>query len=134
SATSAISSRSRRGPPCRTCRGRAAAAPAERTEDSPVATFLTTLLDASLTWRDLEWLRSITRLPIVLKGVLRADDAVRAVDHGVAAIAVSNHGGRQLDTAVASIDALAPIAEAVEGRAEVFVDGGVRRGTDVVKA
>src|SRR5204863_2630301 len=60
--------------------------------------------------------------------------AQRAVDHGVAAIAVSNHGGRQLDTALATIDALGPVTEAVEGRAEVFVDGGIRRGTDVVKA
>src|SRR5204863_2448542 len=60
--------------------------------------------------------------------------AQRAVDHGVAAIAVSNHGGRQLDTALATIDALGPVTEAVEGRAEVFVDGGIRRGTDVIKA
>jgi 4-hydroxymandelate oxidase len=102
--------------------------------DSPVATYLTQVLDSTFAWRDLEWIRSITKLPIVIKGVLRADDAVRAVEYGVDAIAVSNHGGRQLDTAVATIDALGPIAEAVEGRVELFVDGGVRRGTDVLKA
>lgn len=90
--------------------------------------------DASLTWNDVEWLRTITNLPIVVKGVLRADDALRAVDAGVAGIVVSNHGGRQLDTAIAGIDALPAIATAVEGSCQVFLDGGVRRGTDVVKA
>jgi len=91
-------------------------------------------LDASLTWDDIEWLRSITDLPVLVKGVLRADDAVRAVEAGVAGIVVSNHGGRQLDTAIATIDALADVAAAVDGRCEVLLDGGVRRGTDIVKA
>src|SRR5439155_4023520 len=73
-------------------------------------------------------------LPLVLKGVLRADDARRAVDHGAAAIVVSNHGGRQLDTAVASLRALPEIAAAVGDKTLVLMDGGVRRGTDIVKA
>lgn len=90
--------------------------------------------DASLTWEDVGWLRSITDLPIVVKGVLRPDDALAAVSAGVAGIVVSNHGGRQLDTAVAGIDALPAIAEAVDNRCEVLLDGGIRRGTDVVKA
>ena len=101
---------------------------------SALAAYFATLLDASLSWQDLDWLRSITRLPILLKGVIRADDAVRALEHGVAGIVVSNHGGRQLDTAPATIEALPAIADAVAGRAEILVDGGVRRGTDVVKA
>ncbi|MDR5683313.1 MAG: alpha-hydroxy acid oxidase [Armatimonadota bacterium] len=90
--------------------------------------------DRSLSWGDLAWLRSLTRLPIVLKGVLTAEDAQQAVEHGVEAVWVSNHGGRQLDRAVAAIDALAEIVDAVGGRAEVYVDSGIRRGTDVVTA
>lgn len=97
-------------------------------------TFIHDNFDASLQWTDVEWLRSITDLPIVVKGVLRADDALRAVDAGVAGIVVSNHGGRQLDTAIAGIDALAAIATAVGDRCEILLDGGIRRGTDVVKA
>lgn len=90
--------------------------------------------DPSLTWRDVEWLRARTRLPLVVKGILRPDDARAAVASGASAIVVSNHGGRQLDGAVATIDALPPIADAVAGACEVLMDGGVRRGTDVVKA
>ncbi|MDH3260560.1 MAG: alpha-hydroxy-acid oxidizing protein [Acidimicrobiia bacterium] len=97
-------------------------------------TYIHDNFDGSLTWDDVEWLHSITDLPMVVKGVLRADDAVRAVEAGVAGVLVSNHGGRQLDTAIAGIDALPAIAAAVDGRAAVFVDGGIRRGTDVVKA
>ena len=102
--------------------------------DSGLAAFFADLLDASLTWRDVEWLRSITRLPVVVKGVLRADDARQAVERGAAAVVVSNHGGRQLDTALATVRALPEVVDAVGGRVEVLVDGGVRRGTDVVKA
>ena len=91
-------------------------------------------LDPGLTWRTLEWLRSITALPIVVKGILRADDAAHAVDHGAAAVIVSNHGGRQLDGALATAAALPDVVGAVAGRAEVLVDGGIRRGTDVLKA
>ena len=89
---------------------------------------------AFFSWKDLEALQRSTRIPIVLKGVMRADDAARAVDHGVAALVVSNHGGRQLDGVPATIDALEAVVAAVAGRCEVFVDGGVRWGTDVVRA
>ena len=91
-------------------------------------------LDPSLTWEALDWLGRQTRLPLVVKGVLRADDAARAVAAGVAGVWVSNHGGRQLDGAEAGIRALPAVVEAVAGRAEVYVDGGIRRGTDVLKA
>ncbi len=87
-----------------------------------------------LTWESLSWLRSITSLPIVLKGILTAEDALLAVEHGIDGIVVSNHGGRQLDTAIPSIEALPEVVEAVAGRCEVYVDGGIRRGTDILKA
>jgi 4-hydroxymandelate oxidase len=90
--------------------------------------------DPSVTWRDLGWLRSLSPLPVVLKGVLRPDDARRAADEGVEAIVVSNHGGRQLDGAIASLDALPAVAEAAGDRLEVLLDGGIRRGTDVLTA
>jgi len=92
------------------------------------------LVDKSLTWRDLEWLRSITALPILVKGILTAEDAELACEAGVDGIVVSNHGGRQLDGVAASLDALPEVVEAVADRAEVLMDGGIRRGTDVVKA
>jgi 4-hydroxymandelate oxidase len=88
----------------------------------------------SLTWESLAWLRSLTPLPIVLKGILTAEDAVLAVKHGVDGIIVSNHGGRQLDGVSASIEALPEVVEAVDGRCEVYLDGGIRRGTDILKA
>jgi isopentenyl diphosphate isomerase/L-lactate dehydrogenase-like FMN-dependent dehydrogenase len=87
-----------------------------------------------LTWKSLEWLRSITSLPIILKGILTAEDALLAVEHGVNGIVVTNHGGRQLDTSIPSIVALPEIVEAVNGRFEIYLDGGIRRGTDVLKA
>jgi len=90
--------------------------------------------DPGLTFDDIEWLRGIADLPVVVKGVLRGDDAVACIDAGAAAVAVSNHGGRQLDTVAASADVLAEVADAVGERAEVYVDGGIRRGTDVIKA
>jgi 4-hydroxymandelate oxidase len=105
-----------------------------REGESGLAVHVRDLLDPSLTWEDVDWLRSVTRLPVVIKGIVRGDDASRAVDHGAAGIVVSNHGGRQLDTTVASVDALPEVVAAVAGRAEVYVDGGVRRGTDVLKA
>jgi 4-hydroxymandelate oxidase len=89
---------------------------------------------AELGWRHLGWLRRITRLPIVIKGVTHPADALLAVERGVDAIVVSNHGGRQLDTVPASIELLPAIADAVGGRIPVLLDGGVRRGTDVIKA
>jgi len=91
-------------------------------------------LDPTLTWESLDWLIAHTRLPVLVKGVLRADDASRAVDHGVAGVLVSNHGGRNLDTVPATIDVLPGVAEAVAGRVPLLLDGGVRRGVDVVKA
>jgi isopentenyl diphosphate isomerase/L-lactate dehydrogenase-like FMN-dependent dehydrogenase len=92
------------------------------------------LLDASVSWRDLEWIASQSQLPVVLKGVVTAEDAQLAVEHGAAAVVVSNHGGRQLDGVPATLDALPEVAEAIAGRAEVYLDGGIRRGTDVAKA
>ena len=85
------------------------------------------------TWEDLAWLRDTTRLPIILKGVLTPEDAVRAVESGVEVVYVSNHGGRQLDHAPATIDLLPEIARVVAGRAELLVDSGFVRGTDVIK-
>jgi 4-hydroxymandelate oxidase len=90
--------------------------------------------DKAITWRDLEWLVEATTLPVVVKGILSPADALLAVEHGAKGIVVSNHGGRQLDSAVASIDALPAIAAAVGDRGELYLDGGIRRGTDVVKA
>ena len=86
-----------------------------------------------LTWADIAWLRSITSLPLVLKGLLTADDALLAVEHGIDGIVVSNHGGRQLDTVPATIEALPEVLEAVNGRCEVYLDGGIRRGTNALK-
>lgn len=101
---------------------------------SSFAAYVHDLFDATLTWSAVEWLRAQTRLPVLLKGILTADDAERAIEAGVSGVIVSNHGGRQLDGAVASIDALPEVADAVAGRAEVLMDGGIRRGTDVLKA
>ena len=101
---------------------------------SALAHHVATRHDASLGWRDLEWLAGLTPLPLVLKGVLRPDDAARATASGVAALVVSNHGGRQLDGVPASLDALPPVLDAVAGRCPVLMDGGVRWGTDVLKA
>lgn len=101
---------------------------------SQLARFIEGMRDPSFGWKDLEWLRSLSPLPLVLKGLVRADDARRAVDHGAAGVVVSNHGGRQLDTAIAGIRALPEVVDAVGDRTLVMVDGGIRRGTDVLKA
>jgi 4-hydroxymandelate oxidase len=101
---------------------------------SALNAYVAGLFDASLTWKDLEWLRGITKLPILVKGILRPDDALLSLDHGASGVIVSNHGGRQLDTVPPSIDALPAIAEALRGRGELLMDGGVRRGTDILKA
>jgi len=89
---------------------------------------------AIITWPDIEWLRSLTTLPLVLKGILDPDDAEQAISAGAAGIVVSNHGARNIDTLPATIDALPAIAERVAGRIPVIVDGGIRRGTDVLKS
>ena len=92
------------------------------------------LARAAVTWDDLRWIRQLWRGPIVVKGVLIGDDARRAVDEGAAAVVVSNHGGRQLDCVPASIRALPEVVKAVNGQAEILMDGGIRRGTDIAKA
>jgi 4-hydroxymandelate oxidase len=92
------------------------------------------LVDPTITWRDLEWLASLTELPLVLKGILTSEDARLACQHGAAAVVVSNHGGRQLDGVAATLDALPEVVDACAADVSVLLDGGVRRGTDVVKA
>jgi 4-hydroxymandelate oxidase len=114
--------------------GDAALLAATRDAHSALAAQFAASTDPSMTWRDLGWLRSLSPLPLVLKGVLRPDDARRAADEGVAAVVVSNHGGRQLDGAVASLDALPAVAAAAGDRLDVLMDGGIRRGTDVLVA
>jgi L-lactate dehydrogenase (cytochrome) len=99
-----------------------------------LAEYFSTQLDPALSWKDLEWLRSHWDGPIVLKGIQTVDDAVIAADAGIEAIALSNHGGRQLDSAPTPLDILPAVAEAVGGRMEIICDGGVRRGSDIVKA
>jgi 4-hydroxymandelate oxidase len=104
---------------------------------SVLAETFAAMVDPALAWRDLAWLRSRTRLPVLLKGVLRADDAEAAVGEGIDGIVVSNHGGRQLDGARATIDALPAIVDACAGAAKrpvILLDSGVRRGTDILKA
>ena len=92
------------------------------------------IVDPSLQWRDVDWLCSFAKLPVVLKGILAPEDARLAVEHGAAAVIVSNHGGRNLDTVPATIEALPGVVQAVQGRIPVLLDGGIRRGTDVLKA
>ena len=92
------------------------------------------LQQSAVTWDDIAWIRAAWGGPIVVKGVHNLEDARRAQDHGAHAIVISNHGGRQLDTAIPGIRALPEVVDAVNGRAEVYVDGGIRRGTDVLKA
>jgi 4-hydroxymandelate oxidase len=103
-------------------------------DGSGIAAYAASLLDDSIDWNDLADLVASTRLPVVVKGVLHPDDARLAVAHGAAGVFVSNHGGRQLDGSPATMDVLGAVVDAVDGRAEVYLDGGVRRGTDVVKA
>lgn len=98
------------------------------------AALLARAMDRSLAWESLAWLRRLWKGPLVLKGLLHPGDARTAVDHGVDGLIVSNHGGRQLDAAPSTISALPMVVDAVQGRVPVFVDGGFRRGSDVVKA
>lgn len=108
--------------------------PPEKDPAAAARHFLSVVSNAALTWDDLAWLRRQTRLPILLKGILHPGDALEAVKRGVEGVIVSNHGGRQVDGAVASLDALPAVVEAVAGRAVVLFDGGIRRGADVLKA
>ena len=105
-----------------------------REAESGLAAYVAEKLDPALGWRDVAWLRSVTKLPLVVKGLVRADDTVRAVDAGAAAVIVSNHGGRQLDGAPATATVLSSVVQAAAERIEVLVDGGVRRGVDVLRA
>ena len=99
-----------------------------------ITQFVAGQYDLSVSWKDVEWFRSVWGGPVALKGVLTSEDAKIAVDHGIEAVIVSNHGGRQLDGAVSAVQALTEVVDAVAGRAEVILDGGIRRGSDVVKA
>jgi 4-hydroxymandelate oxidase len=105
-----------------------------RAGESGLAVYVNNLLDPSLSWSDLDWLVSRAPVPVLVKGVVRADDARLAVEHGAAGVVVSNHGGRQLDHSVATLDALPEVAGEVGAEVPVLMDGGVRRGTDVLKA
>ncbi|XP_014254283.1 (S)-2-hydroxy-acid oxidase GLO1 isoform X2 [Cimex lectularius] len=107
---------------------------AESDSGSSLTDYVNSLFDDTLCWKDVEWLRSITKLPIVLKGILTAEDAKIATSIGVDAIMVSNHGARQLDTCPAAIEVLPEIVKAVNGQCEIYLDGGIRFGTDVFKA
>jgi isopentenyl diphosphate isomerase/L-lactate dehydrogenase-like FMN-dependent dehydrogenase len=109
-------------------------APPEKAPMPAIMAFLQTTSNPALTWEDLAFLRKQTSLPILLKGILDPEDATRAVDEGVDGIIVSNHGGRQVDGAIAALDALPGIAAIVEGKKPVLFDSGVRRGSDVFKA
>jgi isopentenyl diphosphate isomerase/L-lactate dehydrogenase-like FMN-dependent dehydrogenase len=110
------------------------AQPPEVDPQSAIFKFVSIFSNPTLTWNDLAFLREHTRLPILLKGILRADDAQKALDHGAHGIIVSNHGGRQVDGALASLDALPAIVAAVQGRVPVLFDSGIRRGADAFKA
>jgi isopentenyl diphosphate isomerase/L-lactate dehydrogenase-like FMN-dependent dehydrogenase len=100
----------------------------------PLVGIAAALAESTVTWSDLGWIRKLWNGPIVVKGVLTGDDARRAVDEGAAAISVSNHGGRQLDCVPASLRALPEVVKAVGGQTEILMDGGIRRGTDIIKA
>ena len=102
--------------------------------DNPIQAVAGAELDPSLTWRDLDWLRGITSLPVIAKGLMNPRDVAPLLELQLAGIMISNHGGRQLDTTASTISVLPPIAEAVAGRVPLFIDRGFRRGTDVLKA
>jgi isopentenyl diphosphate isomerase/L-lactate dehydrogenase-like FMN-dependent dehydrogenase len=106
----------------------------ERKDILSLAAYVADMLDPTATWRDVEWLRGIWTGPLLIKGILHPEEARIAIEHGIDGVVVSNHGGRQLDGALSSIRALPAVAHAVAGRVPVLLDGGVRRGTDVVKA
>jgi L-lactate dehydrogenase (cytochrome)/(S)-mandelate dehydrogenase len=108
--------------------------PGEKADIGTMAARLAGMLDPSLSWRDIDWLRGLWKGPLLLKGVLHPKEAAEAIARGVDGVIVSNHGGRQLDGASASFDALPGVVEASAGKIPVLIDGGVRRGSDVVKA
>ncbi|KAF2076522.1 hypothetical protein CYY_002200 [Polysphondylium violaceum] len=102
--------------------------------DGGLNNYMATMIDPALTWKDVQWLKSITKLPVLVKGIMCPEDAELSIKHGADGIIVSNHGARQLDTCPSTIDVLYPISKAVRGRVPVILDGGVRRGSDVLKA
>ena len=108
--------------------------PGDGSDAVTLATYVNAQFDPNLSWDDVDWLRSVWDGPIVLKGIQCVADAVLAAERGVDAVALSNHGGRQLDSAPAPIELVAPVVDAVGDRTEVICDGGVRRGSDIVKA
>ncbi|XP_056263709.1 hydroxyacid oxidase 1 [Pseudoliparis swirei] len=103
-------------------------------DDSGLAVYVAKAIDPSLSWDDITWLKKHTHLPVIVKGIVNADDAAQAVTYGVDGVLVSNHGARQLDGVSATLDVLEEVVQAVQGRCDVYMDGGVRRGTDVLKA
>ena len=103
-------------------------------EGSGLASYVSSLIDRTLTWDDIRWLKRTTTMKVVIKGVLSAEDAIKGLEVGVDAIWISNHGARQLDTTPATIEVLKEVCDAVQGRCEVYLDGGVTRGTDALKA
>jgi 4-hydroxymandelate oxidase len=107
---------------------------ASATHRPPEGQIYSAVLEPRLTWKDVEWLRSFAKVPVLLKGILDPDDAKHAVESGASGIIVSNHGARNLDTVPATITVLPPVADAVRGRIPIIIDGGIRRGTDVLKA
>lgn len=108
--------------------------PPGNTPGPGLAPGIASLFDTALTWKDIDWLTSITKLPVLVKGILRSDDALLSVKHGASGVIVSNHGARQLDTTPPTISILPEIVDVVGSKVEVYVDGGIRRGTDVLKA
>lgn len=102
--------------------------------NSGLADYVKKNLDASLNWNDLSWIRSVTNLPLILKGIACREDAIIAAEHNIEGIVISNHGRRQLDTCRATINVLPEVAEAVKGKTEIYLDGGIRRGTDILKS
>ena len=105
---------------------------APSSDDAPSS--ISGMVSPKATFKDFEWLAGKTRLPMIAKGIMTAEDAVLAVESGVKAIIVSNHGGRSLDSTFATIEALPEVVDAVQGKAEVYLDGGIRRGSDIIKA
>ncbi|MEO8446846.1 MAG: alpha-hydroxy acid oxidase [bacterium] len=103
-------------------------------DNSGLSAYVHEFLDPSLSWKDISWLKSITKLPLIIKGIACAEDAQLCVENGAAGIVVSNHGGRQLDTCRATIDVLPEVSKLVDEKIEIYLDGGIRRGTDVIKA
>jgi 4-hydroxymandelate oxidase len=103
-------------------------------DESGLTLYVQKFLDPSLSWKDVEWLKSVTKLPLIIKGISCKEDALLSLQHGADGIVVSNHGGRQLDTCRATIDVLPEVVDAVGGKMEILIDGGIRRGTDILKA